>query len=439
MKNTRTKLTGEGSKPKAESVAGRDGKEIPAVAASDLAKTAARNHPVLRNSTAGELGTENPITKARRNPAIVALGKRAEADAEFRAQWMERNKPAGQPGEIDWSSGSRIPGGKESRETWDLHCLTYDYLQGRAFFLQPRPEETWRDYAVAALLDRVGPCLGHLLRLASKEADFWSRVESWPAKIAELAGRLAKWENTQAILGVARYSIEMVETLNKLLLNEKLAKLLLPFAREQRAWPVLKSKHTLFDQTKRELFRNEIGDDYPLNLDGAKWNPESEFGALALRLWNRVNDDRRQASQQAWFSPEGKAPNLPVAKLGPFKAPGEWMKWYAVAVIILNREFADPERWKTGFLRLLPRNWKKKSFGRQKNYIRLQVRKVFKGMAGGMRKQAEAIPPAKTLQGASPMTTKAASKPKIGILPRKSAGLDATVESLRKSNAAWPD
>ena len=195
--------------------------------------------------------------------AREAARKQIVADA-----WLEANKPR----RWDWDWGRPF-------ESWyddaQLHRLTWKYLKEKGHYFEPQRGTTWKHYVAEALLDQLETAFAHLKKLGSDD-------DGVPS----------------VILGFAKHTLACADFLNGAARDDSVAKLLLPFSREQIAWPCFKSPHRQFFKDEERLLDTlQVAQGDPrIIAKHANWNPNDAAGLVALRIWQRFHTWRTDST-----------------------------------------------------------------------------------------------------------------------------------------------
>lgn len=244
----------------------------------------------------------------RRSPAGQAISRdNAKRDAE-RARWLDANRPAARPGTMVRRKSLFRPTVEQSREDWDLHCLTWKHLKESkwAWLWFPEPGTTWRDYAVDALATELAAPL--LAQLRRKEMLYHETVVA-------LAARLA---------------CELTAILNQHT-PRKVAKAV---AARRYYWPVLKSRKEKYSDDHKQIV-NElgVGELCPLSSESLlRAKPTSKrairFDVFVIHYLCRVQD--YQNSGQIIFREHEHAWQQAASSLKAF-SESTWREWADVA------------------------------------------------------------------------------------------------------------
>lgn len=291
----------------------------------------------------------------RRSPAGRASSEFAAKRAAECAQWLEANRPADKPGTTVRVNNRLRPFTKQSKQDWELQCLTYDHLKNGdcAWLFHPKPESTWRDYAVEALLRRLEEASAQLRRLV-------------------LVGDPA------ALSAFADYVVSNVGFLNRVARDEKLAKGLIPFARQQVAWPCFKSPHRHFFKDEDELLVElEVGQGDPRVIQThANWDPNDPAGQISLRVWQQIHTWR---NENLWLGtvPEWKSR---AWKLPPFDTDrAAVLAWYELGKAYIK---AHPKEYEPMILKLKIPPSKRPKRGKNSSHAFTMIRDKFLSMGG---------------------------------------------------------
>ncbi len=294
------------------------------------------------------------LLEPRRKRNTTAVIRRVvEQELEQRRKWLESQDPVDSLADM-LAGYLGPPQSEDDRWQSQLRAISLRYIQES--FRVPDPESTWRDYAAEAL---------------SNGTDRYLR----------LLGELAERGDPQALLSLAKLSIELVERTNRLaLLN---GTRLRPFTTTCFHWPVLKSPHPGFAQSENQFFQAlAIGSspDLPILDVCCKWKPDDEAGRLALDAWREITFARNHVPLVPQFGSRWRieARDLPRFREDP-------LAWFRVA---RERWEAEPSMLTT-LNKKVPRKKQRKD-GELSSHVFKMLREKFLSMAGDIAETAKA-------------------------------------------------
>lgn len=268
---------------------------------------------------------ERTEAKSRRRRSLSSFFERAlETQIAERAAWLEANKPPSYLGRKNSSYSSL------ERESLERQRFTVEYLK-RQILWYPRPNTTWRDYAVEVASFRAREGLRHLQELA-----------------------FAK--DQQALSAIVSVGVSATRILTEL--SSRTPNRVAPIARRHFFWPFLKAQKERFgDDHKRLVKEIELGYDTPFSEAAAsRCRADNTAVKRIMMLLSRIESFRHKENlifrdpESEWREWEREA-----TRLKRFSA-NTWPAWFETAwrALLADHEGhpeRDPELRKIGLYR----------------------------------------------------------------------------------------
>ncbi len=225
--------------------------------------------------------------------------------AQATEAWLDQNKPP-----------SSAPSMYDQNAAWldyAPHKFTWDYVRRKG---SPKPNTSWRDYAVEASRETVKEALGHLKSLALK-----GNVEGLAA-LAEVA--------TSATTTLSTLAVEQPALVSKV-------------ARSSFLWPFLKARKEPFgDNHKRIVKEIELGCDAPFSeaaisrIHSDKLSVKTAMPLLCrLETYRSKNPAMERMLCDSGALPEWKDRAMRLEKFSEFS----WQEWFEVGWCTLLADY----------------------------------------------------------------------------------------------------